>query len=137
MQLKDAGHRATAKDPAVVVYRKGFERNGKSPLFLYAYGPYGSNVGEFLHYPAQPARSGHSVIAQPFARDEMASWPTKAADEKKIRSMTFVDSAEYLISEIGRKINCIEGGSAGGPLMVVVNLRPIIPRRSCRCCSWT
>ncbi len=29
------------KVPVSIVYKKGFERNGKAPLFLYAYGSYG------------------------------------------------------------------------------------------------
>src|SRR6202011_2439867 len=36
---------ATARDgvrvPLSIVYRKGFKRDGKAPLFLYAYGSYG------------------------------------------------------------------------------------------------
>ncbi len=39
---------ATARDgvkvPVSIVYKKGFERNGKAPLFLYGYGSYGFGV---------------------------------------------------------------------------------------------
>ena len=126
---------ATARDgekvPLSIVYKKGFKRDGKSPLFLYAYGSYGMGM------PATFSASRLSlldrgmayVIAHIRGGDEMGErWHDDGMLMKKKNTFNdFVDSAEYLIKEkwTSKAKLVIEGGSAGGLLMgAVVNQRP-------------
>jgi oligopeptidase B len=126
---------ATARDgkkvPISIVYKKGFERNGKEPLFLYAYGSYGlgmpatfsSNrltlLDRGMAYAIAHIRGGNEM-GEPWHDDGMLM-------HKKNTFNDFVDSAEYLIAQkwTSKDRLVIEGGSAGGLLMgAVVNMRP-------------
>ena len=64
---------ATARDgvkvPISIVYKKGFARDGKGPLFLYAYGSYGFGTpADLFQQPHQPARSRHGLRHRPHSR---------------------------------------------------------------------
>ena len=126
---------ATARDgvkvPLSIVYKKGFKRDGKSPLMLYAYGSYGFGT------PATFSSSRLSlldrgvpyVIAHIRGGDEMGEkWHDDGMlMNKKNTFYDFIDSAEYLIQQnwTSKDKLLIEGGSAGGLLMgAVVNMRP-------------
>lgn len=126
---------ATARDgtkvPISIVYKKGFPRDGKSPLFLYAYGSYGFGM------PVTFSSSRLSLLDRGMAYaiahirggDEMGEqWREDGMLMKKKNTFNdFVDSAEYLIHQKWTSSNklVIEGGSAGGLLMgAVVNMRP-------------
>ena len=126
---------ATARDgtkvPVSIVYKKGMQRDGKAPLFLYAYGSYG--IG--MHVTFSSARlslldRGMSyAIAHIRGGDEMGEqWREDGMLMKKKNTFyDFIDSAEYLIRERWTSSDSlvIEGGSAGGLLMgAVVNMRP-------------
>lgn len=117
--------------PLSVVYKKGFKRDGKGPLFLYAYGSYGFGT------PATFSSARLSLLDRGMAYaiahirggDEMGeAWHDDGMLMKKKNTFfDFIDSAEFLIREKwtskGRLV--IQGGSAGGLLMgAVVNLRP-------------
>jgi oligopeptidase B len=126
---------ATARDgekiPLSVVYRKGFERNGKSPLFLYAYGSYGLGMSASFSTTRLSLldRGMAYAIAHIRGGDEMGErWHDDGMLMKKKNTFNdFVDSAEYLIKEkwTSKDKLVIEGGSAGGLLMgAVVNQRP-------------
>ena len=141
---------ATARDgtkvPVSIVYKKGFARDGKGPLFLYAYGSYGFGT------PVTFSSSRFSLLDRGMAYaiahirggDEMG-WQWRLDGmlmKKKNTFFDFVDCAEYLIKEkwTVKDRLVIEGGSAGGLLMgAVVNLRPgPVPRGArWRCRSWT
>src|SRR3984957_8760480 len=131
---------ATARDgtkvPLSIVYKKGFERNGRGPLFLYAYGSYGYGT------PATFSSSRLSLLDRGMAYaiahirggDEMGEkWREDGMlMQKKHTFEDFVDSAEYLIAQkwTSKDHLVIEGGSAGGLLMgAVVNMRPDLFRR--------
>ncbi|MGA3078027.1 MAG: S9 family peptidase, partial [Bryobacteraceae bacterium] len=126
---------ATARDgvkvPVSIVYRKGFVRDGHAPLFLYAYGSYGSGtpatfasarlslLDRGMAYAIAHIRGGNEMGEQ-WREDGMLM-------KKKNTFWDFIDCAEYLIAEkwTSKERLVIEGGSAGGLLMgAVVNMRP-------------
>jgi oligopeptidase B len=126
---------ATARDgvkvPISIVYKKGFTRDGKGPLFLYGYGSYGFGT------PATFSSSRLSLLDRGMAYaiahirggDEMGEhWREDGMLMKKKNTFfDFIDSAEYLVNEhwTSKDRLVIEGGSAGGLLIgAVVNMRP-------------
>ncbi len=126
-----APSRDGVKIPSSVVYKKGFQRDGKAPLFLYAYGAYGSGMPPRFSSSRLSVldRGVVYVIAHVRGGDEMGErWHEDGMLMKKKNTFyDFIDSAEYLIQEkwTSRKGLMIEGGSAGGLLMgAVVNMRP-------------
>ena len=125
----------TARDgvkvPLSIVYRKGFRRDGKGPLFLYGYGSYGyaipvtfdstrlSLLDRGMAYAIAHIRGGNELGEQ-WREDGMLM-------KKKNTFNDFVDSAEYLVQHkwTSKDRLVIEGGSAGGLLMgAVINMRP-------------
>jgi oligopeptidase B len=126
---------ATARDgvkvPLSIVYKKGFERNGKAPLFLYAYGSYG--FGTPVTFSSNRVslldRGMAYAIAHIRGGDEMGEkWREDGMLMKKKNTFQdFIDSAEFLIANkwTSKDRLVIEGASAGGLLMgAVVNMRP-------------
>jgi len=126
---------ATARDgvkvPLSIVYKKGFKRDGRSPLMLYAYGSYGFGTPATFSSARLSLldRGVPYVIAHIRGGDEMGEkWHDDGMlMHKKNTFYDFIDSAEYLIREkwTSKDRLLIEGGSAGGLLMgAVVNMRP-------------
>ncbi len=126
---------ATARDgvrvPVSMVYKRGFPRDGASPLFLYAYGSYGIGMpaGFSSHRLSLLDRGMAYAIAHIRGGDEMGeAWHDDGMLMKKTNTFfDFIDTAEFLIQEKWTSPDklVIEGGSAGGLLMgAVVNLRP-------------
>ncbi len=126
---------ATARDgakvPISIVYRKGFKRDGRSPLFLYGYGSYGFGMTASFNSSRLSLldRGMAFAIAHIRGGDEMGeTWHDDGMLMKKKNTFfDFIDSAEYLIEEkwTAKDRLVIQGGSAGGLLMgAVVNLRP-------------
>ena len=125
----------TARDgvkvPLSIVYKKGFQRDGRGPLFLYGYGSYGIGMSASfsssrlvlldrgLAYVIAHIRGGNDLGEQ--WRDDGRLM------NKKNTFNDFIDCAEYLIREkwTSQDRLLIEGGSAGGLLMgAAVNMRP-------------
>lgn len=126
---------ATAKDgtkiPMSVVYKKGFEKNGKNPLLLYAYGSYGNSIdASFNSTRLSLLNRGFAfVIAHIRGGQEMGrQWYEDGKMMKKMNTFTdFIDCGEYLVKEKYTSPEHLyaEGGSAGGLLMgAVTNLKP-------------
>jgi oligopeptidase B len=126
---------ATAKDgtkiPISLVYKKGFEKNGKAPCLLYAYGSYGASMSAtFSSARLTLLNRGFSyAIAHIRGGQEMGrKWYEDGKFLRKKNTFTdFIDCAEYLIAEKYTTPDqlAIMGGSAGGLLMgAVVNMRP-------------
>jgi oligopeptidase B len=126
---------ATARDgvkvPISIVYKKGFARDGKGALFLYAYGSYG--IGTPATFSSGRVslldRGMAYAIAHIRGGDEMGEkWREDGMLMKKKNTFNdFVDCAEFLIAQkwTSKDRLVIEGGSAGGLLMgAVVNMRP-------------
>jgi oligopeptidase B len=126
---------ATARDgvrvPISIVYPKGFVRDGKAPLWLYAYGSYGygTPAGFDSRRVSLLDRGVPFAIAHVRGGNEMGeAWHDDGMLMKKKNTFfDFVDCAEHLVREKWTSPDrlLIEGGSAGGLLMgAVVNERP-------------
>ncbi len=119
------------KVPISILYKKGLVKDGKAPIYLYAYGSYGipmdagfnsnrfSLVDRGVVYAIAHIRGGGD-LGKP--------WHDAGRMMNKKNTFTdFIACAEYLINEkYGSKDRLvIEGGSAGGLLMgAVTNMRP-------------
>jgi oligopeptidase B len=121
------GHRI----PVSIVYRRGFERNGRGRLFLYAYGAYGyATAPAFNTNRLSMLDRGYAfAIAHIRGGDEMGyNWYLTGTRTHRTNTFNdFVDVARGLIAEhytsAGRI--AIQGRSAGGELMgAVVNQAP-------------
>jgi oligopeptidase B len=126
---------ATAGDgtkiPCSMVYKKGMRRNGRNPLWLYAYGSYGYSVAVTFSYSrlALLDRGVIYVIAHIRGGGEMGEvWRDQGRMMSKRNTFTdFIACAEHLIREKYTRADrlAIQGGSAGGLLMgAVANMRP-------------
>lgn len=126
---------ATAKDgtkiPISIVYKKGYKKDGNSPLLLYAYGSYGSSMdATFSSTRLSLLNRGFAfAIAHIRGGQEMGrQWYEDGKMMKKKNTFTdFIDAGEYLVKEkyTSPKHLYAQGGSAGGLLMgAVVNMKP-------------
>lgn len=126
---------ATARDgakvPISLVYKKGFVKNGKSPLLLYGYGSYGNSMdAAFSSARLSLLNRGFAfAIAHIRGGQEMGrQWYEDGKMMKKINTFTdFIDCAEYLVEKdfTSKEHLYAMGGSAGGLLMgAIVNMRP-------------
>lgn len=126
---------ATAKDgtkiPVAIVYKKGFEKNGKAPLLLYAYGSYGLSTDATFSSPRLSLLNRGFVFAIANIRggEEMGrQWYEDGKLMKKKNTFTdFVAAGEYLVDQkyTSKAHLYANGGSAGGLLMgAIVNIAP-------------
>ncbi|HEX4871740.1 MAG TPA: S9 family peptidase [Nevskiaceae bacterium] len=126
---------ATARDgtrvPVSLVYRKDLPRDGRAPLYQYAYGSYG--------YPMDPGFSANRLslldrgfvyaIAHVRGGQELGRrWYEDGKLLKKMNTFTdFIDVTDFLVAEgyAARDRVFAQGGSAGGLLMgAIANLAP-------------
>jgi oligopeptidase B len=126
---------ATAHDgvkvPISIVYRKDRARDGRGPLWLYAYGSYGYGMPAYFSSNAVSLLDRGLAFAVAHVRggDEMGEpWHDDGMLMKKRNTFSdFIDSAEHLVAQkwTAKDRLVIEGGSAGGLLMgAVTNMRP-------------
>jgi oligopeptidase B len=117
--------------PVSIVYKKGFQKDGRGPLLQYAYGSYGysldptfssarlSLLDRGFAYVLCHIRGGQELGRQWFEDGRMLN---------KLNSFyDFIDCSEYLIQEKYTSPDKLfaMGGSAGGLLMGgIINLRP-------------
>jgi oligopeptidase B len=114
------------KVPVSVVYRKGYEKNGKGKLFLYAYGAYGHAIPPTFNSNRISLldRGWACAIAHIRGGDDLGyQWFLDGKLTKRTNTFNdFVDAAKGLIgaefTRAGRI--AINGGSAGGELMGAV-----------------
>ena len=119
------------KIPMFLTYKKGLKRDGKNPVYLYAYG--GFNISLFPSFSISriPFLENGGIYAQANLRgggEYGEEWHIAGTKMQKQNVFDdFIAAAEYLINEkytINDKI-CIAGGSNGGLLVgAVVNQRP-------------
>lgn len=117
--------------PVSIVYKKGFEKNGKQPLLLYGYGSYGYSMEPFFSAARISLldRGFAFAIAHVRGGEEMGrAWYEHGKLLHKMNTFyDFIDCADYLVKAgyTGNEHLYAMGGSAGGLLMgAVVNLRP-------------
>ena len=126
---------ATAADgvkvPISVLRQKGQPKDGKAPIYLYAYGSYGfpTDAGFNSNRFSLVDRGVVFAIAHIRGGGDLGKpWHDAGRMMNKKNTFTdFITAAEYLVNEkYGSKDRLvIEGGSAGGLLMgAVTNMRP-------------
>ena len=126
---------ATAKDgvqiPISIVFKKGFIKDGSSPLLLYAYGSYGISMdASFSSVRISLLNRGFAfAIAHIRGGQELGRyWYEDGKMMNKKNTFTdFIDCAEFLIAHQYTSPNHLyaNGGSAGGLLMgAIINMRP-------------
>ena len=119
------------KVPMFLTYKKGLERNGKNPVYLYGYG--GFNVSLTPSFSANRLLwlENGGIYAQANLRggsEYGEEWHLAGTKQQKMNVFNdFISAAEYLIKEgwTDKELLTIEGGSNGGLLVgATVNLRP-------------
>jgi oligopeptidase B len=126
---------AVARDgvrvPVSLLYRKGFRRDGKAPLYQYAYGAYGFSTDPAFRATALPLVDRGFVYALAHVRggQEMGrAWYESGKLFAKRNSFTdFIDVTRCLVQEKYGDPKRVfgMGGSAGGLLIgVVANMAP-------------
>jgi oligopeptidase B len=126
---------ATARDgtkiPVSVVYKKGFEKNGKAALLQYAYGSYGSSTDPNFNLPVVSLLDRGMVYALAHIRggQEMGrAWYDDGKLLHKKNTFTdFIDVTDFLVKQgySAKDRVAAYGGSAGGLLMgAVSNMAP-------------
>jgi oligopeptidase B len=117
--------------PISIFYKKGFRKDGTSPLWLYGYGAYGiSTDASFSSTTLSLVDRGFLyAIAHVRGGGELGrTWYEDGKLLKKKNSFTdFIRCAEFLIEQgyVSPKKVAISGASAGGLLMgAVMNMRP-------------
>lgn len=126
---------ATARDgkkiPVSLVYKKGFNKDGKAPLLLYAYGSYGSTMDPWFSSTRLSLLDRGFVWAIAHIRGGQAmgrQWYDDGKMMNKINTFTdYIDVGQHLVKERYTSPKHLYGlgGSAGGLLMgAVVNMEP-------------
>ncbi len=126
---------ATARDgkkvPMSVVYKKGFNKDGKAPLLLYAYGSYGSTIDPYFSSVRLSLLDRGFAFVIAHIRGSQAlgrEWYDDGKMFNKINTFNdYIDCAEYLIENKYTSPEHLyaQGGSAGGLLMgAVANMAP-------------
>jgi len=120
-----------AKVPIALVYKKGFKKNGNSPLLLYGYGSYGANMDVYFSSVRLSLLNRGFVFAIANIRggQELGRhWYEDGKLMKKKNTFTdFIACGEYLINQkyTSKGHLYANGGSAGGLLMgAVINMAP-------------
>lgn len=126
---------ATAADgtkiPISIVYRKGFEKNGKAPLLLYAYGAYGISMDVGFNSTRLSLLNRGFAFAVAHIRggqDLGRQWYEDGKLIKKLNTFTdFIACGRHLVQQqyTSKEHLYAQGGSAGGLLIgAVLNMAP-------------
>lgn len=117
--------------PVSIVYKKGFKRDGNSPVLLYAYGSYGYSMDPtFSSIRLSLLDRGFAfAIAHIRGGQEMGrDWYEDGKLLKKKNTFNdFIDCGKYLVSNKYTSADHLyaQGGSAGGLLMgAIANMEP-------------
>lgn len=126
-----AAARDGSKVPVSIVMKKGTKLDGKSPMFLYAYGSYGFSMTPNFSTSTLSLVDRGMIFAIAHIRGGSELGEKWRQDGRMFKKMNtfhdFIDSAKWLIANKYTSSDrlVIQGGSAGGLLMgVVVNQSP-------------
>ena len=119
--------------PVSIVYKKGFKKDGKQPLLLYAYGSYGYSMDPYFSSVRLSLLDRGFAYAIAHIRGGQEMGRPWYEDGKKFNKMNtfndFIDCGQYLIDNNYTSADnqfCM-GGSAGGLLIgAVINMKPDI-----------
>ena len=119
------------KVPMFLTYKKGLERNGKNPVYLYGYGGFNVSLTPGFSANRMFLLENGVIYAQANLRggsEYGEAWHEAGTKMNKLNVFNdFIGAAEYLIKEgwTSPDYLTIEGGSNGGLLVgATVNLRP-------------
>jgi oligopeptidase B len=117
--------------PVSIVYKKGFKKDGNTPILLYAYGSYGHSIDPYFSSVRLSLldRGFAFAIAHIRGGQELGrQWYENGKFLHKMNTFTdFIDVGDYLTKTNYTSKNLLfaMGGSAGGMLMGgIANLRP-------------
>lgn len=117
--------------PMSVVYKKGFQKNGKNPVLLYGYGSYGANVDPwFSSTRLSLLDRGFAWIIAHIRGSEFkgrAWYEDGKMLNKKNTFNDFIDCTDFLVKNNYTSYEHLYamGGSAGGLLMgAILNMAP-------------
>lgn len=117
--------------PMSIVYKKGFEKNGKNPILLYAYGSYGVTIDPSFSSTRLSLLDRGFAFAIAHVRGSETlgrKWYDNGKLLKKLNTFNdFIDCGKYLIEKQFTSASHLyaSGGSAGGLLMgAVANMSP-------------
>ncbi|MEL6670706.1 MAG: prolyl oligopeptidase family serine peptidase [Bacteroidota bacterium] len=121
--------------PMFIVYKKGFEKNGQSPAWMYAYGGFNISLTPSFRASRIAWLEQGGVFAQPNLRGggEYGKAWHKAGTQMQKQNVfdDFIAAGEYLIKEgyTSQEYLALEGGSNGGLLIgATINQRPDLAR---------
>lgn len=127
----DAVAQDGTKIPISIVYRKGFEKNGKAPLLLYAYGAYGISMDVGFNSTRLSLLNRGFAFAVAHIRggqDLGRQWYEDGKLMKKLNTFTdFIACGQHLVQQqyTSKEHLYAQGGSAGGLLIgAVLNMAP-------------
>jgi oligopeptidase B len=119
--------------PISIVYKKGFKKDGSSPILLYGYGSYGNTLDPWFSIARLSLldRGVAFAIAHIRGGQEMGrSWYEDGKMLNKMNTFTdFIDCGQFLIDNKYTSAAHLyaQGGSAGGLLMgAIINMKPEI-----------
>jgi len=119
------------KIPMFITYKKGLERDGNNPVYLYGYGGFNITLNPSFSANRLLWLENGGIYAQANLRggaEYGEEWHLAGTKQQKINVFDdFIAAAEYMIKEGWTKpeLLAIEGGSNGGLLVgAVTNMRP-------------
>ncbi len=119
------------KVPMFITYKKGLERNGKNPVYLYGYGGFNVSLNPGFSAPRLLWLENGGIYAQANLRgggEYGEPWHLAGTKTNKLNVFNdFISAAEYMIDQgwTAPDLMTIEGGSNGGLLVgATVNMRP-------------
>ena len=117
--------------PMYLTYKKGLERNGGNPVYLYGYGGFNVTLNPGFSANRLLWLENGGIYAQAGLRGGAEygdEWHEAGTKMKKLNVFNdFISAAEYLVKEnwTNPELLTIEGGSNGGLLVgATVNMRP-------------
>ncbi len=119
------------KIPMFLTYKKGLERNGSNPVYLYGYGGFNITLNPSFSANRLLWLENGGIYAQTNLRgggEYGEAWHLAGTKQQKLNVFNdFIAAAEYMINEgwTNPDLIAIEGGSNGGLLVgAVTNMRP-------------